>query len=151
MKIYCASSWRNKIQPDVVRALRESKHDVYDFRHPEPENTGFSWEEIDLNWLKWDVAKFREVLANSEIAKRGFESDMKALTECDACVLVLPCGRSSHLELGYAVGAKKKTAILLSDASFEPELMYRMVDNICLDIPELLGVLDHGNESVRSV
>jgi hypothetical protein len=142
MKIYVASSWRNKVQPAVVEALRADKHDVYDFRHPEPEDTGFSWSEIDLNWLKWDIQKFREILASSPVAKSGFESDMRALEECDACVLVLPCGRSAHLELGYAIGAKKKTAILLSEDSFEPELMYRMIDKICVSVPEILEALE---------
>lgn len=36
--------------------------------------------------------------------------------ECDLCVLVLPCGRSAHLELGYAVGAGKVTIVLIPDA-----------------------------------
>ena len=37
---------------------------------------------------------------------------MDALLEADACVLVLPCGASAHLEFGYAVGAEKLTAVL---------------------------------------
>ena len=38
MKIYVASSWRNERQPDVVQALRNAGHDVYDFRHPHGED-----------------------------------------------------------------------------------------------------------------
>ena len=33
-KIYVASSWRNAFYPDVVKALREAGHEVYDFRNP---------------------------------------------------------------------------------------------------------------------
>ena len=33
MNIYVASSWRNQKQPDVVTALRENGHTVYDFKH----------------------------------------------------------------------------------------------------------------------
>ena len=32
MKIYVASSWRNEFQHNVVKALREDGHEVYDFR-----------------------------------------------------------------------------------------------------------------------
>lgn len=33
-RIYVASSWRNKYQPEVVAALRKAGHKVYDFRNP---------------------------------------------------------------------------------------------------------------------
>jgi hypothetical protein len=69
---------------------------------------------------------------------------MAAMEKADAFVLVLPCGRSAHLELGWAVGAGKRTAILLDpDARDEvtPELMYRMVDFVTPSVYDLLGWL----------
>jgi hypothetical protein len=45
MKIYLASSWKNTAQMNALRLLREAGHEVYDFRNPEPGNTGFSWKE----------------------------------------------------------------------------------------------------------
>jgi hypothetical protein len=50
-------------------------------------------------------------------AEDGFALDMGALEWCDACVLVLPCGRSAHLEAGWAAGAGKFTVGLLARAS----------------------------------
>ena len=41
MKIYLASSWKNTDQPDLVEALRNAGHDVYDFRNPTPDDAGF--------------------------------------------------------------------------------------------------------------
>ena len=35
MKIYLASSWRNRYQQDVVKALREVGFTVYDFKNLE--------------------------------------------------------------------------------------------------------------------
>ncbi len=32
--IYLASSWRNDLQPEVLLALRDAGHAVYDFRNP---------------------------------------------------------------------------------------------------------------------
>jgi len=139
MKIYVASSWRNQIQQDIVRLLRNAGHDVYDFKHPSPGNNGFHWSAIDPAWKCWSSTAFRAALQHP-IAEDGFSSDMHALRACDACVLVLPCGRSAHLELGQAVGAGKFTVVLLADEN-EPELMYKMCDAICLTAEEVIYVL----------
>jgi hypothetical protein len=112
---------------------------VYDFRNPRPGDTGFHWSEIDPAWQAWTPEAYRAALEHP-IARRGFASDMMGLAGCEACVLVLPCGRSAHLELGWAAGAGKKTAILMREQQ-EPELMYRIVDHICLSIAELVEVL----------
>ncbi len=121
--------------------LRAAGHKVYDFKNPSPGNQGFHWSDLDDEWRSWSPEAFRRAL-NDPIARKGFKSDMQALRDCLACVLVLPCGRSAHLELGWAVGHGKKTIVLLDDQS-EPELMYKMVDHLCLTIPEVLEKL-HG-------
>ena len=138
MKIYVASSWRNNIQPDVVRALRNAGHDVYDFKNPAPMNHGFQWSEIDPKWQHWTAEQFREQLSHPT-AESGFGYDMAALEGSEACVLVLPCGRSAHLEAGYSIGAGKPTVILLENG--EPELMYKMTPYICLSIAEVVETL----------
>ncbi len=139
MKIYVASSWRNKKQARVVRCLREAGHEVYDFRNPLPGDHGFHWSEIDKNWKNWTPARFREGLKH-DIARDGFGKDMDAMLWADAFVLVQPCGRSAHLELGWAVGAGKITLILLADQE-EPELMYKMADVVAIDIEEIVDYL----------
>lgn len=142
MKIYVASSWRNEQhQQGTVALLRADGHEVYDFRHPAPDNDGFGWSRIDPDWLTWTRAQFRDALAHP-IARDGFGFDMDALKWCDACVLVLPCGRSAHLELGYAVGAGKRSIVYApTGRAFEPELMYRMCDAFVLDETELRRAL----------
>lgn len=140
-RIYVASSWRNNIQPTVVEKLRAQRHEVYDFKNPKPGDDGFHWSEVDPAWQKWDAHQFRKGLLH-ELAIGGFDSDMTALRTCDICVLVLPCGRSAHLEAGWAAGAGKKLYILLDDPVSEPELMYLMaghpMTHLCVSIPELL-------------
>ena len=122
MKIYVASSWRNVLQPGIVVMLRRCGHEVYDFRNPAPGNNGFSWSEIDPDWQRWTPKQYREAL-DHPIAKRGFECDMTALRECDACVLVLPSGRSASFEFGWAIGHGKQGAVVMFEPC-EPELMY---------------------------
>ena len=139
MKIYVASSWRNKIQPAIVEDLRDSGHEVYDFRNPDEGDKGFHWSDIDPNWKKWSKEQFRNSI-DHHIAVIGFKKDYNAMQWADACVLVMPCGRSAHLEAGYFNGANKPLIILLSDG--EPELMYLMANSICINTDELLMDLE---------
>lgn len=138
-KIYVASSWRNPVQPVVVEALRSDSHMVYDFRNPCEGNTGFSWSEIDPGWRGWTADQYRAAL-DHPIAKRGFAADFAGMKWADAFVLVLPCGRSAHLELGWAAGQGKQTIILTRDGE-EPELMAKMCDHICTSLDEVRRVL----------
>lgn len=134
MKIYVASSWRNQQQPAVVAALREVGHEVYDFKNPRPGNHGFHWSDIDPEWKGWQPEVFRTALSHP-IAEAGFESDWSAMHWAEGCCLVLPSGRSAHIEAGYFVGAKKPLVILLAPG--EPELMYKMTPHICVSIEEV--------------
>jgi len=135
-RIYVASSWRNLDQPGIVAALRADGHEVYDFRNPRPGDTGFAWSEIDPDWLGWTPEPFRDLL-DHPIAVGGFDSDFAAMERADTFVLALPCGRSAHLEAGWAIGAGKPTAILLHEDKFEPELMYRMADLVAVTVEEV--------------
>lgn len=141
--IYVASSWRNDLQPEVVAALRATGEEVYDFKQPRPGDNGFHWSEVGM--ASYDRATnsavpVDEYLTGIEhpIALAGFASDFDAMEASDTCVLVLPCGRSAHLELGWFVGEGRRTAVLLDDPC-TPELMYRMVDAIVPTLADLLG------------
>lgn len=136
-KIYVASSWRNHIQPIVVRELREHGHEVYDFKNPKEGDKGFHWSEIDLNWQQWSPEKYRDCL-NHPIAKAGYKSDFDAMEWADTFVGVMPFGRSASLEMGWAAGHGKKTILLLENG--EPELMVKMLDHICCTLNEVLAV-----------
>lgn len=138
MKIYVASSWRNYLQAGVVAMLRAAGHDVYDFKNPRAGDNGFGWRSIDPDWQRWTPERFRECLSHP-VAVAGFDSDFDAMRAADACVLVLPCGRSAHLEAGYFVGAGKPVYVLMTEQQ-EPELMYRMAKRVLVNTDELLDV-----------
>lgn len=147
MRIYVASSWRNERQPSVVKALREVGHEVYDFRNPAPGDTGFGWQqccgdERDIIGMVpralTDAQRFRDEVLTHPVAQAAFAKDMGALKNANVTVLVLPCGRSAHLELGWAAGAGQKTVVLLDDPLSEPELMYLMNTKICVSMDEVL-------------
>lgn len=150
LRIYVASSWRNQSQPAVVAQLRQHprKPEVYDFRNPHSvdgvsrgtHGRGFHWREIDPGWQAWDKETFRHHLSNP-LCDDGYGSDMAALQWADACLLLLPSGRSAHLEAGFARGRGKPTAIYLQDG--EPELMYRMADALIVSPAELNAWVEH--------
>jgi hypothetical protein len=136
--VYVASSWRNPLQDPVVAVLRAAGIDCYDFKNPDG-GTGFAWSSIDPDWMTWTPEQYIAALEHP-LAIAGYESDFNAMQRADTFVLVLPCGRSAHLELGWAAGQSKRTAILTQDGE-EPELMARMVDLITPSTHELLGWL----------
>jgi hypothetical protein len=148
MNIYVASSWRNEIQPSVVRALREAGHDVYDFKNPCEGGNGFHWSEIDPNWREWSPQKYRECL-DHPVAEAGYRSDMDAMEWADIFVGVQPFGRSASLEMGWAAGHGKPTILLLEKG--EPELMVKMLDEIVCSVDELLGVVQYYFELYTAV
>lgn len=140
-KIYLASSWRNAHQPGLVAVLRSAGHAVYDFRNPAPGDDGFHWSEIDRDWLDWSPATFARQIETHPVASDGFSKDKAALKWADTGILLLPCGRSAHLEAGWMIGQGKSVAILLHPDSFEPELMYLLAARRFTETTDLLGWL----------
>jgi hypothetical protein len=145
VKIYLASSWRNPYQPNAVEVLRQAGHEVYDFRHPPGgDHLGFSWSDVDPEWRRWNVDGYLRGIRHP-IAVAGFDSDFGAMQWADAGVLLLPCGRSAHLEAGWMIGQGKPTWIVLDPAELptaegesNPELMYRMATGLVSDLGALL-------------
>ena len=141
MHLYIASSWRNTYYPEVVTALRNAGHDVYDFRNPPSGDPGFHWTDVDEHCADWTPAQYQANLTHP-LAERQFQNDIEAMTACDACVLVLPCGRSAHTEAGWFAGQGKKVYAFIPDKdSFEPELMYKLFTKVCISLEEMIKEL----------
>lgn len=141
--VYVASSWRCTLQPGVIQILRAAGIDAYDFRNP-PNGAGFGWEEVMPEYVPGsERTSVDDYLAGLQHPRaiEGYDADFAAMEKADTFVLVLPCGRSAHLELGWAVGSGKRTAILLDGPDVTPELMYKMVDLVTPSLHELLGWL----------
>lgn len=141
-RIYLASSWRNQEQPQLVTTLRSWGHEVYDFRNPAPDTAGFSWDSVDPNWMSWSPETYARLVRAHPSARAGFRLDKQALDWCDTCVLLLPSGRSAHLEAGYAAGQGKRVIVYLTPAKFEPELMYLLCSTIITTNTQLRRALE---------
>lgn len=154
MKVYVAGSWKKSIMhEEVVRELRKAGFEVYDYKHPTKDDNGFHWSDIDTNYKNWTPFEFKNNIKHP-IAENGFAKDFGAMMNADACVLVLPSGRSSHLEAGWFIGEGKPVLILLANG--EPELMYKMADELCLNVFQLIKGLQRieakkGEESEKDL
>jgi hypothetical protein len=135
--IYIIGSMRNPRVPEVAQALRGIGLDAYDDWHS-------SGPESDDFWMKYEKARgrtYKEALAGVH-ANNVFELDKKHLDRCDACVLVMPAGKSGHLELGYMRGCKKPGYILLDGAQPERfDIMSLFATAIFDTLDEMLGAL----------
>lgn len=151
-RIYVASSWRCTMQPVVVESLRTAGHEVYDFRNPKEGDEGLDWSEVMPSYRRVgpgspeppaDAREYVEALSHP-ISEAGFANDFDAMRWADTFVLVLPCGRSAHLEVGWAIGQGKRTAIVLDGPSVVPELMYKLADIVVRDLAGLHAWLKYG-------
>lgn len=139
MSIYVASSWRNTTHLDeVINRLRADGHeDVYDFRA----SAGFSWEQCDPSWDRNSMQTATPPLRITELlrhpaAVKGYGTDLDALDFAQLCVLVMPCGRSAHLELGYAIGRGKPSIVYLPEPC-EPELMWKLASAVASNLDDV--------------
>lgn len=135
-KIYVASSWRNPYYEQVVKRLREQDFEVYDFRNPPHGGAGFHWTDIDENAPNWTFEEYAEGLKHP-LAEKQFAADLEAMEWADACVLVLPCGRSAHTEAGWMAGRGKKVVVYIPKME-EPELMYKLFDAVVSNTYDLI-------------
>lgn len=138
-KVYVASSWRNALQPEVVRSLRSHGFDVYDFRDPANDRGAFQWSDLGVERPEdWPATRCIEFLSHPRVDE-AFHQDFDNMVWADACVLVLPAGRSANLEAGWFVGAGKPLVVLKDDGT--PDLMYKMASRVVAHIDEVPGAL----------
>lgn len=147
-RIYVSSSWKNEHQPILVEELRNRGHEVYDFRHPNGRNDRNVWETYferlgmieHYNKGTIGAMDFRESLEDKEVLNR-FNDHYNAMLQSDICILLLPCGRSSHVEAGFMKGLGKRVFVLDPCFNVTPELMYLCFDDYYYDQDALLNQL----------
>ena len=125
-KIYLASSWRNEYFDEVLEELRQEGHEVFSFKSNEGRGFGF-----DPKFAEWDTGHFLNVGMLHPDAQEAFDNDFNAMKWANTGVLLLPCGRSAHLEAGWLIGTGRPTSVYIPPGTKnEPELMYKMFDHI---------------------
>lgn len=108
--IYLIGSLRNPEVPKVASKLRSAGLEVFDDWYS-------AGPEADDKWRDYEKARGRSYLEalSGLAATHVFEFDRTHLERASAVVLVLPAGKSGHLELGYSLGRGKAGYILLDN------------------------------------
>lgn len=140
--IYLMGSLKNPKIPAIANSLRKKGFDVFD-----------EWfaagPTADRHWKAYAQGRglpYREAL-NLPFVTTAFDFDMKHLALCEAGVMVMPCGKSAHVELGLFIGSRRKMFILHDG---EPEgddweLMPKIATAMAYDIDELVAQMkEHG-------
>lgn len=143
-RIYIASSWKNK---DRVRALAEKLrgygHEVFDFT--DPDNRAKELDHWNCPADKWDGPPLEtmeyQLFLTFPKSQRIFTADMGGLHWADTVILLLPSGRSSHLEAGFGAAAGKDLFVFgdLPLGEFDP--MYHMAKR-CFHAKDEFGLIE---------
>lgn len=135
--VYIIGSLRNESVQDVANTFRGRGYDAFD-------NWFSAGREADDYWRDYEKQKgisFSEALRGRS-AEHVFRFDKAYLDLCDAVVLVMPAGKSGHLELGYAIGKGKPGYILLDEEPERFDVMPQFADVVTTDIEEIFTALD---------
>ena len=135
--IYLIGSLRNPEIPAIGNRIREEGFEVFDEWHsagPEADDY-FKAYHIERN-ITYDQA------LKGYAAQHVFNFDKRHLDRADMAILVMPAGRSGHLELGYMAGKGKPTFVLLEEGNDRWDLMLQFANGVFFNVKELIEELN---------
>lgn len=143
--LYLIGSLRNEKIPHLAKKLREElKIEIFDdWFSPGPEADNF-WRDFE----KVRGSTYKEAL-NAYAAKHVYAFDKFHIDRSDFGVLVMPAGKSGHLELGYMIGAGKTCYILFEEEPERWDVMYQFAKDIFFSVDELIAQLKKDMENLE--
>lgn len=133
MKIYLIGSLRNPNIVQVGNRLRAAGYDVFDQWWAPGRETDSFWQE----YTKARGQTYREAIQD-HYAKHVYDFDKCHLDAADAAVLVLPAGKSAHLEAGYVCGRSKPMIVMFDGEPERYDIMYQFASAFVFSEDELL-------------
>ena len=135
--VYMIGSLKNDQIPHIARKIREELDlEVFDdWFSPGPEADDF-WR----NFEKVRGSTYKQALKN-HAGKHIFEFDKFHIDRADIGVLVMPAGKSGHMELGYLIGRGKPCFVLFQEEPERWDVMYQFANEICFSFDELIAEL----------
>jgi len=139
-QIYIIGSLRNEKIPHIAKELRKLGFKVFDdWFSPGP--------DADEFWRKYEKVRgstYKEALRNAA-GKHVFEFDKEHIDESQIGVLIMPAGKSGHLELGYMIGQGKPCFVFFEEEPERWDVMHQFAfengGSICVTIDELKAEL----------
>ena len=140
---YMIGSLRNPEIPALGVRLRQEGFEIFD--------DWFAGGKIaDDEWQAYETERGRTYGEALEgyAARHVFEFDKYHLDRSDGGILVLPAGKSGHLELGYLAGQGKLTYVLFDKVPERWDVMYQFATGVAFNVEELIEKIraDVGNK-----
>ena len=138
MKMYLIGSLRNKELPSLANELREDFPEINFF-----DGWYAAGYEADDKWQEYEQEKglsYVEAL-DGDPAHHVWSYDHHHLETSQGAVLVLPTGKSGHLEFGFMVGRGKSTIIHLPAEPERWDVMYRYADFVTTSYEQLAAAM----------
>lgn len=137
-RIYIIGSLRNPEVPKIASALRGLGFDTFDDWYA-------AGPKADDHWQEYEKSRGRTYAQalDGTAAKNVFRFDKANLDKSDAVVMVLPAGKSAHLELGYVIGTGKPGFIYMPPEDCRWDVMYRFANKVVNSIEELVDAIKH--------
>lgn len=135
-KVYVIGSWRNPKVTELANKLRQIGFYVFD-------DWMAAGPTADDNWRDYEKQRgrtYKEALAGSA-ANHVFFYDKDHLDSSDVVVLLLPAGKSGHLELGYGLGRGKPGYILMEEEPERYDVMYKFATGVFTCEKDLFNAL----------
>lgn len=130
--IYLIGSLRSTSIAPIARVIRENGYEAFD-------DWFSAGPTADDEWQTYETERghsYAEALGGYA-ANHTFTYDLHHLNRADAGVLVLPAGKSAHLELGYIIGRDKPGFVLFDAVPERWDVMYKFATP-CFSITELI-------------
>ena len=141
-RVYLVGSLRNPAVPALAKALRAEGYEVFD-------DWFAAGPRADDHWQEYETARgstYQQALAGRP-AQQVFNYDKANLDRADIAVMLMPAGKSAHLELGYFIGKGKPGFIALPEVPERYDVMYAFADAVCTSFDQLTAEL--GKAEVR--
>ena len=135
--VYIIGALRNPAVPTLANDIQSLGIEGFaDWYSPGP--------DADDYWRDYSRARglTYEQALKSHAATHIFEFDKFHLDRCDAAVLLMPAGKSGHLELGYMIGTGKPGYILFDEEPERYDIMVQFATKIFFKRSSLLAELE---------
>lgn len=133
MKIYLIGSLRNEQIIQIGNRLREAGYATFDDWWAPGRDTDSYWQA----YCKARGQTYRDAL-QGPYAKHVFAFDKHHLDNSQIGVLIMPAGKSAHLELGYMRGGGKPCYIVMDGEPERYDIMTQLATAVVFSVEELL-------------
>jgi hypothetical protein len=134
---YLIGSLRNPQVPQIAASLRtQADLEVFDDWYA-------AGPEADDYWQKYEQSKSISYpcALRSYAAQHVYQFDLYHLQRADMGILILPAGKSGHLEFGYLIGRGKRGYILFDREPERWDVMYNFATSVHFNLDSLVEAI----------